>query len=441
MIREKFNAYSEKYDMLPEGSRVLCACSGGADSTALLHLLCTTPSLTVACAHFNHRLRGAESDRDEAFVRELCGRLGIDCYCGREDVAAYAARKRIGLEQAAREMRYSFLEKTAEAHGFDRIATAHHAEDNAETVLLNLARGSAMRGLCGIPPVRGRIVRPLLTVTRDEIVQYLRENGLSFVEDGTNALDDCARNRIRHKVLPLLEKENTAAAEHICAAAELLRRDEEYLSSCAEDFIEMQQNGDWLSIAQFLELPEPVGTRVLRLAFGQVSGAHIAAVYALCRSKEPHAYADLPGRRLEKDGDRLLFRARSVCSIERRMIPEGETLLQEAGLRIIRRRVRPGEEIHNSFNTFFFQYDLIRGMIFVASRQPGDSIRLSGRGCTKTLKKLFSEAEIPIADRSMIPVLSDSDGVIAVAGFGVSERCAAKNAENAMCIEIKTLEA
>ena len=156
MIREKFIAYIEKYDMLPEGSRVLCACSGGADSTALLHLLCATPSLTVACAHFNHRLRGAESDRDEAFVRELCGRLGIDCYCGREDVGAYAALKKIGLEQAAREMRYSFLEKTAEAHGFDRIATAHHAEDNAETVLLNLARGSAMRGLCGIPPVRGR---------------------------------------------------------------------------------------------------------------------------------------------------------------------------------------------------------------------------------------------------------------------------------------------
>ena len=441
MIREKFIAYSEKYDMLPEESRVLCACSGGADSTALLHLLCATPSLTVACAHFNHRLRGAESDRDEAFVRALCGRLGIDCYCGREDVAAYAARKRIGLEQAAREMRYSFLEKTAEAHGFDRIATAHHAEDNAETVLLNLARGCAMRGLCGIPPVRGRIVRPLLTVTRDEIVQYLRENGLSFVEDGTNALDDCARNRIRHKVLPLLEKENPAAAEHICAAAELLRRDEEYLSSCAESFIETQPNAGSLQIGRFLELPEPVGTRVLRLALGQVSGAHIAAVFALCRSKEPHAYADLPGRRLEKDGDRLLFHARSVSTIGRRMIPEGETFLQEAGLRIIRRRVRPGEEIHNSFNTFFFQYDLIRGMIFVASRQPGDSIRLLGRGCTKTLKKLFSEAEIPIADRSMIPVFSDSDGVIAVAGFGVSERCAAKTAENAVCIEIKTMEA
>lgn len=441
MIWGKYIAYSEKYDMLPRGCSVLCACSGGADSTALLHLLCMTPSLNVACAHFNHRLRGAESDRDEAFVRALCDRLGVACYCGSEDVGAYASERRIGLEQAARELRYSFLEKTAQERGFNRIATAHHAEDNAETILLNLARGSAMRGLCGIPPVRGRIVRPLLSATRDEILAYLRENGLSFVEDGTNVLDDCARNRVRHQVLPLLQAENSAAVEHISAAAELLRRDEEYLSSCAVSFIEAELHDDSLPVKKFLDLPEPVGTRVLRQALGQLSGTHIAAAYALCRSAEPHAYADLPGRRLEKDGDRILLHAQSAASIRRRMIPEGETVLQEAGLRVIRRRVRPDEEIHNSFNTFFFQYDLIRGMIFVASRSPGDSVRLLGRGCTKTLKKLFSEAGIPLAERAKIPVLYDSEGVIAVAGFGAAERCAAKSAENAVCIEIETLEA
>ncbi len=439
MIREKFDAYSAKHAMLPPGSRVLCACSGGADSTALLHLLCTTPGITVGCAHFNHRLRDAESDRDAAFVRALCEKLGIVCYSGDANVAAYAADQHIGVEEAARALRYEFLEHTAGIHGFDRIATAHHAEDNAETILLNLTRGCGLRGLCGIPPVRGHIIRPLLSATRDEILQYLEENDLPFVEDTTNAQDDCARNRIRHSVLPLLKAENPSAAEHICAAAELLRRDEEYLSSCAEHFIETERINGTLPVGRFLELPEPVGTRVLRGALGQLTSAQIASIYAVCRGGKPHAFLDLPGRRIEKDRDLLKLDTKIIGPIPRREIPEGETLLPGLGLRIIRRSVGQDEEIHNSFNTFFFQYDLIRGMIFVASRNPGDKIKLIGRGCTKTLKKLFSEAKIPAAEREGIPVLYDAEGIIAVCGFGAAERCAAKNARNAICIEIKPI--
>ena len=439
MIREKYEAEREQYAMLPPGSRVLCACSGGADSTALLHLLCNTPGLTVACAHFNHRLRGAESDRDEAFVRALCERLGVACICGSGDVAAYAAENRMGLEEAARTLRYAFLEETARTRGFDRIATAHHAEDNAETVLLNLIRGSGMRGLCGIPPVRGRIVRPLLRVTRAEILAYLNENGLSFIEDSTNRTDDCARNRLRHRVLPLLAEENPAAAEHICAAAELLLRDEEYLSGRAEDFIEQNLRDGVIPVSAFLALPEPIGARVLRSALGQLSARHIEAVYALCRSEKAHGAADLPGRTVRKDADRLILNAQKADPLVRREIPMGETLLPELGMRVIRRKVLPGEEIHNSFNTFLFHCALIRGMIFVASRNPGDSVRLAGRGCTKTLKKLFSEAKMPLEERERTPVLYDESGVIAVYGFGAAERCAARPGEQAECIEIREI--
>ena len=439
MIREKVRAFCEKYSMLPPGTSVLCACSGGADSTALLHLLCSEPDLSVACAHFNHRLRGAESDRDEAFVRSLCASLGVECICASGDVSAYAEARRIGIEEAARLLRYDFLETTALERGFDRIATAHQAEDNAETVLLNLSRGSGMRGLCGIPPVRGRIIRPFLCLTRTEILEYLAEQGLKNVEDRTNGYDDCARNRIRHHVLPLLSEENSDAARHIFALTELLRRDEEYLSGCAEDFIEENLKDGALPIPLFLSLPEPIGTRVLRLALGQLSSKHVESVYALCRSDRAHGAADLPGRRIEKDRDRLLLDVPQYPPLARREIPMGETLLPELGLRIIRRPLRPGEEIHNSFNTFFFQCDLIRGMICVASRHPGDKVRLLGRGCTKTLKKLFAETQMQLHLRRRTPVLYDEAGVIAVYGFGVAERCAAVPGGKTECIEIREI--
>ena len=210
MDTENFKRFTEKYDMLPQGARVLCAVSGGADSVCLLHLL-KSGGADVFCAHFNHRLRGAESDRDEDFVRRLCAELGVELFAGAGDVAEYAARNSMGTEEAARKLRYNYLFDTAAKCGAGRIATAHNAEDNAETVLMNLARGTGLRGIGGIPPRRGKIIRPLLQTTRDEIILYLEENGLEHVEDSTNAADGYARNRLRHYVLPVLRQQNAGA--------------------------------------------------------------------------------------------------------------------------------------------------------------------------------------------------------------------------------------
>ena len=439
MMKEKFRKFSEQHEMLPEGSRVLCACSGGADSVSLLHLLRKTEGISVLCAHFNHRLRGDESDRDEAFVRELCRDLGVDCIVGSGDVAAYAASHGVGIEAAARTLRYDFLETAAEENGCTRIATAHNADDNAETILMNLIRGSGLKGLTGIPPARGKIIRPLLTVTRGEIECYLSSNGLAYVEDSSNRSDDYTRNRIRHHVLPLLREENTAAVENITVAAELLRNDEEYLSAQAESFIEEHhaERGS-IPIAELLQLPRAVGSRVLLRLCPGAAKTHVDAVYSLCMSCAVHGAVDLPGMKVVKDYDVLGLNP-AYYGIPTQDLPEGETLLPEAGWRIQVSRNNFCGEIHNSFNTFYFKSESICGRVCVTSRKEGDSIRLFGRGCTKTLKKLFAEAKLPLAERRRIPVLRDEAGVIAVYGFGMAERCIPQPGDAVLCVEIKEI--
>ena len=186
-MKAEMLSWCRRLGLFSEGDRVICAVSGGADSMAMLwclHCLQSELSVSVQAAHFNHRLRGAESDRDERFVREFCASRGIALTVGAAPEGSYGAS---GVEETARRLRYAFFETL----DCDKLATAHNANDNAETVLLNLMRGAGLRGLCGIPPVRGRIVRPLLFASRTEILEFLRAEGVAFVEDSTNAADDC----------------------------------------------------------------------------------------------------------------------------------------------------------------------------------------------------------------------------------------------------------
>jgi tRNA(Ile)-lysidine synthase len=202
--------------------------SGGADSMALLwcmYMLRDKLGIHLQAAHFNHHLRGEESDRDEAFVRSFCDRFEIPLILGGGQVEA--GKK--GLEAAAREARYRFLESIP-----GKLATAHTADDNAETVLMHLVRGTGLKGLGGIAPVRGRILRPMLTVTRQQVVAFLQEYCLSWVEDSSNAEDDFLRNRLRHSVMPLLKEENPRLAEKLSSMALRLREDEAALEVVPE---------------------------------------------------------------------------------------------------------------------------------------------------------------------------------------------------------------
>ncbi|MCC8356626.1 MAG: tRNA lysidine(34) synthetase TilS [Oscillospiraceae bacterium] len=416
-------------ELLPRDGRILCAVSGGADS---MYLLCRLRELgcDVCAAHYNHGLRGEASDRDEAFVRDFCEREHIPFLTGRGDVRAYAAENSMSIEEAARALRYDFLGQAAETLGAAVIATAHNAGDNGETMLLNLARGTGLKGLCGIPPVRGRIVRPMLDVTHEQALEYLAAHDISHVEDETNRQDEYARNRVRHWAVPALESVNPAFSRAAGQTAALLREDEAFLSRLAAEFVAQYREENTLPAKILCGQPFPIASRAVRLMAGrELSYVHVQAVLKTARDG---GVADVPGMAVGREGDRLVFGIKPAAPIQpRTILVPGRTDIPEAGIALICTKISAFPPVvHKQFNIFFFNCENIYGNIMVTARQPGDRLRPVGRGCTKELKQLFQETGVPFWRRQGVPVLRDERGVIAVCGVGPAERAAARPEDN-----------
>ncbi|MBR0040396.1 MAG: tRNA lysidine(34) synthetase TilS [Oscillospiraceae bacterium] len=292
-------------------------------------------------------------------------------------------------------------------------------------MLFNLARGTGPKGLCGIPPRRGRIIRPLLGLTRAEIEELLAERGVPHIEDSSNGSDFCSRNRIRHAVVPVLRELNPGFEEAAARTGNLLRRDEDCLDALARDFLEKHFDGDSLPTKELLALHGAVSSRVVRmLADRTLEEKHVEAVLALCRGTE-YRELDIPGARLRCERGRLYLGADDAPEIDARPVPrEGSVFLPEAGLTIRCRSLSPGEEIHSPFKTYLLKYESINGDLTVSSPRNGERYRPAGRGCTKTLKSLFAEARFTQRRRRQTPVLRDDEGVVLVPPFGAAERCA-----------------
>ena len=389
-MRNKLLAFLREQNMLQPGDRVICAVSGGADSMAMLWALNTLKEklkIDVQAAHFNHNLRGEESDRDEAFVKNFCHTHGIICHVGSARVEAGEK----GLEAAARNARYGFLQQLP-----GKIATAHTADDNAETMLMHLIRGTGLKGLGGIAPNRENIIRPMLTVTRQEVLQFLKEENIPYVNDSSNETDAFLRNRIRHHVMPLLKAENPSLTENLSATALRLRQDEAVLD---------EQAALTSDVEVLRQMPPSVQTRALQkllVSFGvRVPEAqHIALLRRLVCSDNPSAAGEFPGGvvigreygtlvKLEK-GEKLGTYALNC---------PGETEIPELGIRVT---CQSGEGIPVC----------VKGSLVLRSRQEGDTIRLS---CgTRTLKKLFIDKKIPAMARDRIPVVADDAGVLLI---------------------------
>lgn len=401
-MQNKLAKFMAQQQMTAPGDTLICAVSGGADSIALLfacYLLQDTLDFHLEAAHFNHHLRGEESDRDEAFVREFCQGYGIPLHLS----GGHIVPGEKGLEAAARDARYAFLRSLP-----GKVATAHTADDNAETLLMRLIRGTGLKGLGAITPVSGNIIRPMLGITRREVEAFLTEWNLPHVEDSSNERDDFLRNRIRHHIMPLLYAENPRIGENLSRTALTLREDEAVL----EGISHLPPD---TTVSALRSLPAPIRRRWIA-GFLKENGVkepediHLTQVDGLLFSQNPSARLDLPGNvTVGRVYDRLEVISREALLPELPLPCPGE--LSWGDYRI---RCTPAETLCNNPTCFTF---CPQGTVYVGSRQSGDAIRLAGG--TKSLKKLMIDRKIPASQRSRLPVLRDNSGVLAVYSIGI----------------------
>ena len=391
-------AFNRTHRLIEKGDKIVCAVSGGADSMALLwslYLLKEEWDLTVEAAHFNHHLRGEESDRDETFVRDFCDGYGIPLHVG----SAQVMPGKKGLEAAAREARYAFLRSLP-----GKIATAHTADDNAETLLLHLVRGTGLKGLGGIMPKNGNVIRPMLSVTRSQVENLLEEYCVPHIEDSSNEGDQFLRNRLRHGVMPLLRAENPRIAENLSAMALRLRLDEDALSSMADPNADIPTLRSQSPAVRARSLEQFLKNSSIR----EPEGIHIEQAEALVFSSNPSARADFPGVTITRRYDRLEPLIREETPAEQ-VLTVGSTV----SFGPYRVTCVQADAISNTTDTFTV---CPHGPIRVRSRRSGDALRLSGG--TKSLKKRLIDKKIPAGQRALLPVLEDDLGILAVAELG-----------------------
>ena len=401
---------------------VLCAVSGGLDSMCLLHLLSTwgrERGLTVTAAHFNHQLRGADSDRDEAFVRDWCAEREIPFVCGRGDVRALAAEEGLSLEEAARKVRYAFLEQQRQALGCGWILTAHHADDNAETMLLNLIRGTGAKGLSGIPAVRGCIARPFLQETRERLAAYAVANTIPHVEDASNERDEFARNVLRHKVLPVLRELNPKAVEHMTCTADLLARDDDALERMAQQLLERsctaQNDALRLDAHKCLAAELAVRSRAVHAALERMAGrrkdlsaAHVEAVCDLLQGAE--------GREVSLPYGLTARRETSVIVIFR----SGQ-LPQETAVSVGETVMFGSWRVTLSADSGDWAMNLPpEAEVRVTPWQRDDRMTTPGNRGPRSLKRLCADRGITPAARDALPVLRVNGCAAAVPGIGMN---------------------
>lgn len=428
---DKVKASIRKYNMIPKGSTVVAAVSGGSDSMALLNILTSIKDeygFELCSAHVNHCLRGESADRDEKFVRENCEKLGVQLYVKRANVAEIAAEQGMGLEECGRNVRYDFFNSLGENI---IIATAHNLSDRAETFLFNFARGSALRGLCSIPPVRENIVRPLIDCSKNEIIEFCEKNQIEYVTDETNSDVKYSRNRIRHNVITELRKINPSFENNASRCITSLSEDEEFLSSLAGELTEKSKNENGYYAAVLLSAPKPVLKRAL---IGIVESCkNVTPEYKfiekLCQLLSNGGNMQINGGVTVRVRKGILDFPNEISDPEKSVL-DGKTL-NFAGA-VIETEIINSTEINNlqiiskRDLEYYLDCDKIHGRVIVRSREEGDKITLASRRCTKSLKKLFNELAVLPEKRNSVAVFADDDGVILVEGAGCSERVSVK---------------
>lgn len=423
------------FEMLKSGDAVVAGVSGGADSMALLHMLCQRREklgLKLYAAHVNHELRGAEADRDEEYVRRMCAEWKVELRVLHADVKAAARDSGQTVEEAGRGVRYRFFDSIAAPLGA-WTATAHTLSDSIETMLINFARGTGLKGLCGIPAGRGRLIRPLIDFTRADTEEYCRRNAIEYVNDSTNFSREYTRNRVRLDAVPVLYSINPAFDRAAKRAMESLARDESALSRLTDDWLgRARVDKNAYDLAVLGSCPEDTIRRVIAKAALDACGktqeaANVELVLEAVRAGR--GKVEIKGGSFARaGGGKLVFENGRSGEKSFSPVPLRQGVFENAAFRI-EISCAAGEELKNLKNinkqisNNALDCDRIIGTAVLRPRKPGESFRPFGRGVSKTLKKLFNEAAVPPELRQLVPVAADDMGPLWVCGFGADERC------------------
>lgn len=427
---DKILSFAEKYNMFPPGSTVVCGLSGGADSVSLLLALSELSrqlNITVEALHVNHCLRGEESDRDEAFCRQLCARLEITFTAVACDVRSFAKHNSLSDEEAARKLRYDIFA----GHSVGKlIATAHNANDNLETVILNLARGTALKGLSGIPPVRGNIVRPLLAVSRCEIENFLRKKNTAYVTDSTNLSDNYTRNKIRHSIIPVLNEINGSVIETSVTAIDAVRTENSFIESETDKVWKVCAEGNTLTgLSRYPEvirkrcIAKLLSSHSLPYSYDRLSKADRIALNSGKINVSGNFYLVSDGTKLILDNIQPQIPVGEIYSElkpGKNKIFDNKALYAEI---ISDNNFHINEIVNTKLAIYYLDYDKIKGRVFVRNRRFGDKIRLCGRNFTSSIKKLINEKVSPDF-RNELHFIEDDDGTIFAEMIGVADRTA-----------------
>ena len=429
MMLDKVYQFIKSNNMLSEGDTVICGLSGGADSVALLLSMLQLReklNIRVEAVHVNHCIRGVESDRDELFCSELCKKNDVPFTAERCDVIGQSKQRQLSVEETARELRYNIFRKISFGK---KMATAHNANDNLETVILNLARGTGIKGLAGIPCIRGNIVRPLLSCTRSEIEEFLASMEQEYVTDSTNLSDDYTRNKIRHRIIPLLEEINSSVIETSVNTISTIREENNFIEAEVDAAMEKCNRGK-----QLVQLSDYSPVIRKRCISRLLSAEHLP--YSAQRLNDADDIL-LNGGKINVSGNVFLIGENG--SLKTEIIGKEHEIKLEHPLMLGNNTINDSciveckllecdnlkkiEAVHKKSTFYILDYDKIKGKLIVRTRKFGDKIKLAGRDFTSSVKKLINE-KIPSEKRNGLLFVEDDEGTVLAEELGISQRVA-----------------
>jgi len=441
----------ELHRLLEQGDKILVALSGGADSVCLLDvLLCLQNEygVSVAAAHVNHGLRGEAADADERFVQELCQTNGIPCFCKQADVKRYAEEAGVSVETAGRRVRYQFFEELCKEKGYTKVATAHHANDNAETVLMHFLRGASVDGMAGIPYQNERVIRPLLDASREDIESYLQEHNLSFCTDATNFSNDYMRNRIRNELIPYIEKLfNPAFLKTVSQNAKSFKECRSYLEVETQKlFIKFAKPifGGYVFPARPLQdMQAYMAKRLMRyalrelLAEQEISAQTTEAMYAVLQGAGGPLCVAQDVTIDRYNGFLYIRHDKEVEAFVYEMTPGSSVTIEETGLVINSFWVQSVPQGHDPKRIYIDSQKVSGKTIQIRSRRAGDVFYPVGMQGKKSVKEYYIDQKIPHFLRSGVPLVCAEDEVIWVGGFRADSRFVVhEHTEQILCIEL-----